>query len=70
MRILEKTEMKRLPGSFSCVFQLRRNNNDKIISWLKNENALYTLSRRFDYNLICAELTGEQLTMLALTFAE
>lgn len=68
MRILEKTEMKRLPGSFSCVFQFKRHDRcTEFVDWLKNENLLY---EHLDYNLLRTVITDEQLTMLALTFAE
>lgn len=71
MRILEKTEMKRLSGSFSCVFQLKKENFNKFVTWL-DTNKILNEYERFDskFILIRAVLTDEQLTMLALTFAQ
>ena len=74
MRIIEKTEMKRLPGSFSCVFQLKKTNYTKIINWIGANNAIFEHCDNNSFHdnttYIRAVLTDEQLTMLALTFAE
>lgn len=63
--------MKRLPGSFSCVFQLKKETYSAFSNWLHIHNVLNETDRcDSKFILIRTVITDEQLTMLALTFAE
>jgi hypothetical protein len=71
MRLLNKKEMRRLPGSFACEFVLSTYECNPFLIFCNTHNILYEFTEldntQHGYTIVC---TGAELMMLILSMKE